>query len=69
MGAASEKIRMEVSTKGQFALNFIETASNKVLLSTAEQSFIMMNHYMEIGFKVKADKLFGMGERVGEFLL
>ena len=55
--------------QGEFSFNISETIHNQVVLSSAKQSFIMMDHYSEIGFKVSADKFFGMGERVGNFLL
>jgi hypothetical protein len=29
----------------------------------------MMNYYLELGFRVQGTKFFGLGERVGDFLL
>ncbi len=58
---------MDVST--QFNLNITEKTSGSVLLTTTNQSFIMMKHFQELGFRVKATRFFGLGERNGNFLL
>jgi hypothetical protein len=31
------------------------------------QSFIMMNYFMELGFRVQSTRFFGLGERVGDY--
>ena len=46
-----------------------EKASGNVLLTTKNQKFIMMSHYQEIAFRVRATRFFGLGERNGDFLL
>jgi len=53
----------------QFNMNVTEKASGNVILSTKNQKFIMMNNYLEIGFRVRATRFFGLGERIGDFLL
>ena len=60
---------MEVVTDGEFNINLVKTSTKQVLLSTTNQTIIMMKLYQEIGFKVPATKFFGMGERVGDYML
>ena len=53
----------------QFNMNVTEKASGNVILSTKDQRFIMMKQYLEIGFRVRATRFFGLGERNGDFFL
>ncbi len=39
------------------------------MLDTKNLSFILMNHYKEIGFRIYSNRLMGLGERVGSLLL
>jgi Glycosyl hydrolases family 31 len=45
-------------------------ADSENLMTTQNQSFIMMQHYKEVGFRmIKTSKFIGLGERNGPLLL
>lgn len=53
---------MTVDTGKQFSLSLFD--QKELLLTTVNQSFIMMQHYKEIGFRVpKTTRFMGLGER------
>jgi hypothetical protein len=66
---AQTTLNLTVDVGSQFNLKVTDTVSGDLLLSTLNQSFIMMTHFQELGFRVKATRFFGLGERNGNFLL
>lgn len=64
---------MTVDTGKQFSLNMFYkfgTQGQTLLLTSTNQSFIMMQHYKEIGFRVpSALRFMGLGERNAPFFL
>lgn len=64
---ANSDLKLKVDTKGQFSLNISD--GDDLLITTKNQTFLMMSHYQEIGFRVKSRKFFGLGERVSSYFL
>jgi len=43
--------------------------NDREFISTTGEPFVAMNYYMEVGFKIEATRLFGLGERTRDFRL
>jgi alpha-glucosidase (family GH31 glycosyl hydrolase) len=57
-----------VNTGKQFNMNILD--GKEILMSTVNQSFIMMQHYKEVGFRIpKTTRFMGLGERNGPLFL
>jgi hypothetical protein len=60
---------MRVDIGSQFNIEVFDQESNLTIMSTVNQTILMMKHYKQIGFTVKAQKIMGLGERDASLLL
>ena len=59
----------QVSFKDTFFFRLYDKDTKKDYLTTEGLPFLAMKYFMQIGFKVESQKLFGLGERTRDFQL